>query len=269
MATNQDMNPQNGMQGSSYIYKQGMSPNTRAVSSQKVRILTPAFGNNTAMYQMGVLGSFGVSQSRAAEEIRGIGMGDQIAEVVPGITAMMTAEFERALLYLGNLWQATGYAAGVDGPVRSLAHHKWPFDIEQQVVLSTLADMDLGVPNTGLQGKPGSYNGGVSQIKYPEVTPGQNGPIAKRGHSAIITIYETCWFTGTNSSYTKDGTTISESGSAAITDVHDFASMYGEFMDTGNDPSLGQLGSIRFAGNKGHQAGGDLGGGGTQSAFVA
>ena len=38
-----------------------------------------------------------------------------------------------------------------------------------------------------------------------------------------------------------------ESGDVMISDIHDFSTMYGEFLATGNDPSLGQLGSIRFA----------------------
>lgn len=41
--------------------------------------------------------------------------------------------FERALEHLCELWKASGYASGVDGPVRSLAHHQWPFDKEQQL----------------------------------------------------------------------------------------------------------------------------------------
>jgi len=252
---NQDLNPANGLQGTSYIYNYGTSANTRAVISQKLRVLTPAYGNNEAMHQMGVLGSFGVDFSRTMEDIRGIGFGDKIAEVVPGNTDMSSASFSRAMLYLANLWQATGYAGGVDGPVRSLAHHRWPFDIEQQMVFSTLADNDLGVANTGLAGKPGAYNGGMSQINYPNVTAGQDGsPGAKRGHSAIITIYETCWFSATGSSFEKDSATVMETGTAAITDIHDFASMYGEFLATGNDPTVGQLGSVRFVGANGAQA---------------
>ena len=49
------------------------------------------------------------------------------------------------------------------------------------------------------------------------------------------------------------------------------ASAYGEFLATGNDPTLGQLGSIRFSGNGlgGGQAGaGGIGGGGQASQFV-
>lgn len=267
---NQDLNPQNGLQGTSYIYNYGTSPNTRAAISQKVRILTPAYGNNEAMHQMGVLASFSPSISRGGEEIRGIGFGDKIAEVVPGNTEMPTASFSRALMYLANLWQATGYAAGIDGPVRSLAHHKWPFDVEQQVVFSTLADNDLGAANVGVAGKPGSYNGGLSQIKYPAVTPAQDGaPGGNRGHTAIITVYEACWFTDWSAGFEKDAVTIMEEGSVNITDIHDFASMYGEFLATGNDPTIGQLGSIRFVGSQGHQTGSGIGGASTSSAFVA
>jgi hypothetical protein len=43
---------------------------------------------------------------------------------------------------------------------------------------------------------------------------------------------------------------ISESGSMTITDVHDFSSVYGEFMPTGNSPTDGQLGSSRFTGGR-------------------
>ena len=35
-------------------------------------------------------------------------------------------------------------------------------------------------------------------------------------------------------------------GSMTITDIHDFSSLYGEFLATGNDPTIGQLGSVRF-----------------------
>jgi hypothetical protein len=178
------------------------------------------------------------------------------------------------LLYLSNLWQATGYAGGVDGPVRSLAHHKWPFDIEQQLVFSTLADADLMVPNVGvIDSKPGSFNGGTQAIEYPAVTPDGASNPASRGHSAVITMYEACWFTSWSASFAKDSGMVMESGDVTISDVHDFASMYGEFLATGNDPSIGQLGSIRFAGQEGFNwgystAGGGITGEGTQSPFT-
>ena len=278
---NSDNGPANGLGGSSYMYDYGTSPNTRTAVSQKVRLLTPHYGSNASMHQTGVVSNFNPSQSRTIDSVRGVGFGDTVAELVPSVMEPTTANFERALLYLCNLWQATGYAGGVDGPVRSLAHHRWPFDVEQQLVFSTLADSDLGVANQGMAGASGSFSGGTKQISYPKVTPdfGQGGggsDVAspadnKRGHSAIITIYEACWFNSWAVTFAKDSGLIMETGDVTVSDVHDFASMYGEFLATGNDPTIGQLGSIRF-GKIGtaipNQAGGDISGGATQSPFI-
>lgn len=288
---NPDKNPANGVQGTSYLYDYGTSPNTRTAVSQKVRILTPVYGENTSLHQMGVLSSFNPSQSRTVEPVRGIGFGDQVAELVPSVTEPTTGDFERALLYLCNLWQATGYASGVDGPVRSLAHHRWPFDIEQQLVFSTLADMDLGVANSGHSGPSGSFDGGVKQQGYASVTqdgasayasgvdasatndtPNPNAEALAlnngRGHSAIITMYEACWFTAWSASFAKDAGMIMETGSVIVSDVHDFSSYYGEFLATGNDPSLGQLGSIRYGASAPTRGGDMSGGGGTGDGFI-
>lgn len=243
---NTDINPQNGLQGSSYIYRMGTSPNTRVAVSQKVRLLAPAYGTNSALFQVGVLSTFNPQESRSIEPVRGIGMGDIIAELVPSITDPMTASVERALLYLANLWQSSGYAAGIDGPVRSLRHHRWPFDVEQQLVFSTLADMDLTGDSSGFSGASGAYNGGVKAIQFPQVTPvPETGP-STGSHTAIITLYEACWWGDWSANYAADAGIILESGTMNITDVHDFSSLYGEFLATGNDPSLGQLGSVRF-----------------------
>ena len=244
---NQDMNPQKGLQGTSPLYDMGTTPNTRTAISQKVRILTPAYGTTSALFQMGVLASFGPSQSRDVEEVRGIGMGDTVAELVPNPSPADTASTERALLYLSNLWQATGYAGGIDGPVRALRHHRWPFDIEEQLVFSTLADRDLEHAGVGFSGASGAFNGGVKAIEFPVVTEvsGQSSG----GHTALITLYEACWWTSWERSYTKDSGTIMESGNVTITDTHDFSSIYGEFLATGNDPTIGQLGSVRYGGS--------------------
>ena len=274
--SNMDNNPQNGVGGTSYVYDFGTSPNTRTAVNQKVRILTPHYGNIKAMHQMGVISSFNPTQSRTIDNVRGIGFGDQIAELVPSVTEPTTGSFERALLYLCNLWQAAGYAAGVDGPVRSLAHHKWPFDIEQQLVFSSLADSDLGVANVGLSGTAGTFDGGVKAVSYPMVTPDAKrgdypgGNPTTRGHSAVITIFEACWFNSWAVTYAKDAGAIMETGDVTISDVHDFASVYGEFLATGNDPTIGQLGSIRFGegGFNVAQAGGGIAGGGIISEFV-
>ena len=254
---NTDRTPQNGNQGSSYLYNYGTSPNTRTAVSQKVRILAPVFGAGTqTLYQMGVVSSFNPTNSRTVEEIRGIGYGDKIAELVPSITAAITASLERALLYLSNICQAVGYAGGVDGPVRSLAHHRWPFDIEMQLVFSTLADNDLGVPNRGAD-PPGLPTGtgtgqGTKRVQYPYLgptgTPGSVNYPNPPGHSAIITMYEACWFTSWSATYSQDAGQIMESGDVTVSDVHDFSSLYGEFLPSGNDPTDSELGSIRYGG---------------------
>jgi hypothetical protein len=250
---NTDINPANGVQGSSYLYDFGTSPNTRVAVSQKVRLLAPAYGSGTkALFQMGVVSSFSPSQSRSVEPVRGIGYGDMIAELVPSVTEPVTGSIERALLYLANLWQATGYSGGVDGPVRSLAHHRWPFDIEHQLVFSTLADSDLGFANVGHSGAERNFGGGVQKVSFPQVsvpTPAPPTYGANQGHSAIITMYEACWFTSWSATYTQDAGQIMESGDVSVSDVHDFSSLYGEFLPTGNDPSVDQLGSIRYGGS--------------------
>jgi len=252
---NTDKNPSNGVQGSSYIYEFGTSPNTRTAVSQKVRVLTPSYGDpSKTLSQLGVVSSFAPTESRTIDEVRGIGFGDKIAELVPSITAATTANFERALLYLSNLWQATGYAAGIDGPVRSLRHHRWPFDIEQQLVFSSLADYDFNAANVGQTGV--GFTGGEKAIQYPQVTTdsGGNPATGQSGHTAIITFYEACWFNSWSATFSKDAGQIMESGAVTISDVIDFSSVYGEFLATGNDPTIGQLGSIRFPNPNGANA---------------
>jgi hypothetical protein len=250
MANNQDLSPQRSVQGRSYLYDFGTTPNTRTAVSQKVRIMTPAYGTDSPLLlQMGVLSSFSPNETRTIDTLRGIGFGDMIAELVPSVTEAMTASFERALLYLSNLWQATGYAGGVSGPVRSLRHHRWPFDIEQQLVFSTLADFDLsGQAGVGGKSAVGQFAGGVADIRYPEVTPNPKGvPGENRSHTAIITMYETCWFSSWSlTNLSRDTGMLMETGDVSISDVHDFSSDYGEFLATGNDPTVGELGSIRF-----------------------
>lgn len=241
-----------GRQGASPLYDIGTTPNTRTAVSQKVRILSGGYAQDKRL-QIGALSSFNPSESRTVEPVRGIGQGDQILELVPSVTEPMALAFERALLYLSNLWQSTGYAAGVDGPVRSLRHHRWPFDIEQQVVFSTVPDGDL--PNGGINNSAanvgtdgdGFNEGGVSAIDFSDqgVTKDNNGEPQSQGHTALITIYEACWFQDWNTTFAKDAGMIMESGTAVATDTHDLSTTYGEFLATGNDPSIGQYGSMR------------------------
>lgn len=250
---NTDLHPAQGVQGGSYLYDFGTSPNTRVAVSQKVRLLAPAYGSGTkALFQMGVVSSFSPSQSRNIDTVRGIGFGDMIAELVPSVTEPTTGSIERALLYLANLWQATGYAGGVDGPVRSLAHHRWPFDIEHQLVFSSLADQDLGVANVGRTGSDRGFGNGLQKVAFPSTTLPDPSPYgATQGHSAIITMYEACWFNSWSANFSQDQGQIMESGDITVTDVHDFASLYGEFLPTGNDPTVDQLSSVRYGGSPG------------------
>ena len=90
---NQDLNPQGGVQGTSYVYDFGTTPNTRTAVSQKVRLLTPAYGSTEGLSQIGVVGSFNPTHSRDVTEVRGIGFGDKVAELVPSVSAVITASF--------------------------------------------------------------------------------------------------------------------------------------------------------------------------------
>lgn len=255
MAANTDSiaNPESrGRQGSSSIFNQGMSPQTRVAISQKIRLFTPSYASRGkgVLSQIGVVSSWNPSESRQVDEVRGIGFGDQIAELVPSVTQAMQVQIERAMLYQSNLWQATGYASGMEGPVRSLRHHKWPFDCMKQTVFSTLADWDRAGNNVnkGLSGSKGSsFDGGVEIARYPAVTKDSDtNPEDDAGLSAIIDFYEACWWNQWSQQISKDQGQIMESGTAIVTDVHDFSTTYGEFLATGNDPTLNQTGSIRF-----------------------
>lgn len=248
---NTDINPQKGAQGSSALYKYNTSPNTRAAISQKVRILTPVYRRgvtpNNLLYQLGVCSSFTWDSSRSAEVVRGIGFGDQIAERVPSVTGEVDVAIERTLLYLSNAHQAFGYAGGVDGPVRTLQGHRWPFDMEQQLVLSSIADAELAGSDYGTS----PLTRGIKDIDFSgQVASGSQTLYGNnQKHKAIITYFEACWMISvTGSNFTADAAVTAESISAAVTDIHDLFSTYGEFMPTGNDPTLGQVGSIRYNG---------------------
>lgn len=245
MAVNTDQNPQGGVQGTSPLYRFGTSPNTRSVVSQKVRILAPSYGTSDVLYQIGVLSTFTPNESRPVEPVRGIGFGDQVAELVPGVTEPMTLSIERQLLYLSNIWQSTGYAAGVSGPMRSLKHHRWPFDIRQEIVFSVIADYEF---SGGANIQSGTdFQAGVSALTYSQNLGGSSVDAQEGTHNILVTFFETCWWTSwSNSGFTRDAALITESGDVTVTDVHDASTTPGEFTAFGNDPSIGQLGSIRY-----------------------
>ena len=263
---NNDLNPSGGVQGTSSLYKFNSSPNTRSVVSQKVRILTPAYGGDAGLlYQIGVVSSFSVSaSSRGAEAIRGIGFGDQVAELVPGVTDPHELSFSRTLLYLSNSHQAFGYAGGVDGPVRTLQHHRWAFDVEQQLVFSSIADAEApsttnvnGLADVDFSGQNATgserYNtnfdvAGQDPNNATRANVGNQSTLGQK-HKAIITYFEGCWMTSVGfGDLDAAGGIIASDVSAQVTDVHDLYSTYGEFMSTGNDPTIGQGSSIIYDG---------------------
>ena len=116
-------------------------------------------------------------------------------------------------------------------------------------MFSSIADFDLtGQAGQGFNGGGGTFDGGVKSIQYQEVTNDpQNIPGGARSHTAIITLYETCWFNSWSlTNLAKDTGMLMETGDVTISDVHDFSSEYGEFLATGNDPTIGQVGSVRY-----------------------
>jgi len=129
-------------QSEGYIYRKGMAPQTRTIVSTKNKIYAKPSGSDKFL-QIGVVATFDPSDSRAVEAVRGIGFGDQIAELVPNASEPITISVTRSALYLSLLMQVFGYKAGADGLVRALKHHRWPFDIKQEIVFSEIATKDV------------------------------------------------------------------------------------------------------------------------------
>ena len=211
-----------------YIYRNGMAPQTRTVISSKNKVYAKPSGSNKYL-QVGVVASFEPSDSRSVEAVRGIGFGDQIAELVPNASEPITISVTRSALYLALLQQTFGYNAGVDGLVRALKHHRWPFDIKQELVFSEVATKNLG---------------GASGVR----------PASENGLKALLTFYEACWMTSYSWSFTSDTSLVQENCEISCSDIIDGKSNYQQFVkafstDTGNNPYISQQGgSARFAG---------------------
>lgn len=229
-----------------YIYRFGTAPNTRAAISQKNKIFGYAAGKDAAgsgFQQLGVVSEFGHDESRSVEPVRGIGFGDQIAELVPGVTEPMTLTVNKTLLYAFNLFQALGYKGGVEGVVRSLKHHRWPFDIRQELVFSEVSGTSQAFGEIG--------NATVKSATTQAAGDGFLVPI-----KALFTFYEGCWLNSYSASFTSDAAIVAENSSVTVTDILDGVSQYGEFVDTGLAPIAANGGagkgySLRFAGGSG------------------
>jgi hypothetical protein len=196
----------------SYIFRKGVTPNTLSVISSKNRIFAVDAGG--AESQLGVVATFDPSEARTIEPVRGIGFGDQIAELVPGVTDPMTISVTRTALYLSNIFQVFGYKAGIDGICRSLKHHRWPFDIRQELVFSDLASAHAaGV---------GSQNATVDKV----AGEGKKGGNTER---AVITFYEACWISDYSVSFASDTALVQETVTINVSDIYsDVSSVPGE-----------------------------------------
>ena len=201
-----------------YVYRQGTSPNTETVISSRFKIFTDMV-NVGRFVKLGVTSSFTYNESKTIDPVRGLGYGDQVAELVPGVTTPLSISITRTCLYLANLMQVLGYKAGSSGAVRSLKHHRWPFDIKTEIVFSQLASED---PNVGFSTKADIPNeGGLNNLGNP-------------GLYAVATVYEGCWMESYNTGYTVDTAAVAEDCTISVTDIFDVSgSVYGEFLDAG------------------------------------
>jgi hypothetical protein len=201
-----------------YIYRQGTSAQTESVISSRFKIFTHAVDVGKFV-KLGVTSSFTITESKTVDAVRGLGYGDQVAELVPGVTQPTTLAITRTALYLANLMQMLGYKAGVSGAVRSLKHHKWPFDIKTEIVFSQLASED---PNRGQATAADIPNeGGLNNL-------------GNSGLYAVATVYEGCWMENYNTGYQIEQAAVAEDCSIVCTDIFDVAgSVYGEFLDAG------------------------------------
>lgn len=196
------------MASNSYIYQQGATPNTSLLNSQKVKVYTAhPGGNDPTANQIGLLQSWAPSQSRPTEPVRGIGMGDRVAEQSVGVTEL-TGSLSIAVMYLVNMMQVLGYNAGSSGIVRSLKHHRWPFDIKEQIVIPDF------IVAASL-----SYQQGV-------------GSSAGAANNIIQTYYEGCWMQDYNITFEIGASTIMQDCTVNITDVYDPSAGRGQYNDT-------------------------------------
>jgi len=216
----------------SYLYRQGASAQTKTVVSTRFKVYSHAVGVGK-FARMGVTSSFQVSESKSVDAIRGLGYGDQIAELVPGVTQPMSLTIDRYALYLANMMQMLGYKAGVSGLVRSLKHHKWPFDIKTEIVFSELASESRDLGQATKANVPGE--GGLNNLGNP-------------GLYAVVTVYEGCWMESYSTGYQVDQAAVTENATVVVSDVFDVAgSVYGEFIDAGLNKGDVTGRSIRYA----------------------
>lgn len=204
----------------SSLYRQGTSAQTSSVVSSRFKIYSPIVGLGKFM-KLGVTSTFSQSESKNIEAVRGLGYGDQVAELVPGVTEPVRLQVNRTMLYLAQLQQMFGYKAGVSGAVRSLKHHKWPFDIKTEILFSEVASEDPDV-------------GGASRPSIPDEGGLHN--LGNPGLLCVATLYTGCWMNDYSVNFAIETAAVTEDCSITVTDILDISgSVYGEFIDSGNN----------------------------------
>jgi hypothetical protein len=171
-----------------------------SVVSSKNKIYARPADDGTEYKQIGVVASFDPSETRTVEPVRGIGFGDHVAELVPGVTDPMTLSVTRTAQYISLIYQVFGYKGGVDGIVRSLRHHKWPFDIMQELVISQLEKVTENTDASAI---------GIGESQDPFNT----------GFLAILTYFEGCWFSDYSTSFAADTALVQENVTIMCTDI--------------------------------------------------
>lgn len=175
-----------------YVYRVGTTPNTRLLNTLKVKIYS-FDSDGTQLKQIGLVQDWGPSHTRTITAQRGIGFGDQIAELGVGVTEL-TATATVMGMYLRNLMQVFGYKADTSGLVRSIKHHKWPFDVKEEIHIPEFIQAEASFQDTG----------------------------------AIVTWYEGCWMQNWDHTFSIGDVNVSQSCTVSITDVTDGVSVYGE-----------------------------------------
>lgn len=203
-------------QSAENVYTQnryGVSPETLSVISARNRIYAvPAWASDSMKKQIGVVANFNPTEGRTIEPVRGIGYGDRVMELVPGMTDPMTMTVTRTAQYLSMIMQVFGYKGGVDGICRSLRHHKYPFDIQQELIIGAIAmNAGLGDNAIGIVDPHRDNNTGVDQSVFPDGTT--------KALKAIITIYEACWMSDWSSTYASDTALVQEDVTINVTDI--------------------------------------------------
>lgn len=200
-----------------YIHREGVTPETTSVISSKNKIYAIPADADVIAQQIGVIATFSPTESRTIEAVRGIGYGDHVAELVPGYTDPMTISVDRTAQYLSNLFQVFGYKGGIDGIVRSLRHHKWPFDVVQELVISRMV-------SDKYKDSMASAKTGIFGVEEP--------------FEAILTYFQGCWLSDFNTSYSSDTALVQESVTINVTDIISSPDAVGYDDDLDSDEAL-------------------------------